>query len=211
MSGLRAVIARNMRRSHTVTAPVTITTTADVTDTLPAGSITAWVVQAVAHTLPYHPHLNGQRDGDRYAVAQTPRISVAVQTDEGLVAPVLHNPAGQDLEQIAGELAELAAKARGKQLQPGDLEGGTFTVTNLGGFGIDAFTPLINLPQVAVLGVGAARAVPGFDPEGSVVRRRHMVLSLTFDHAFIDGTPAAAFLAELREQLETGRSSRPAE
>jgi pyruvate dehydrogenase E2 component (dihydrolipoamide acetyltransferase) len=191
MSGLRAVIARNMRQSHSLTAPVTITTTADVTDTLPAGSVTAWVVQAVADTLPRHPNLNGQRDGDRYVRVETPRISVAVQTDEGLLAPVLKNPGGKRLEELAEEIAELAARARGKHLDPGDLEGGTFTVTNLGGFGIDAFTPLINLPQVAVLGVGDARAVPSFDAEGAVVRRRRIVLSLTLDHAFIDGAPAA--------------------
>ncbi len=105
---------------------------------------------------------------------------------------------------VAGYVAALAERARAKSLGAVDYEGACFTVTNLGPYGVEAFTPIINPPQIAILGVGAIRTVPGFGSGGQVEARRQMVLSLTFDHAFVDGAPAAQFLAAVRERLEGG-------
>lgn len=201
MVGLRAVIARNMRRSVHDAAPVTLTATVDVTDTI-SPHITAWVVRAVAVALEDHPALNGIRDGDRFTAAETAHVAVAIQSEDGLIAPVVRSPAGSTVEEVAAAIKRLADRASAGELAASDHEGGTFTVTNLGGFGVDGFTPIINLPQVAVLGVGAIRTVPRFDEAGAVVPRALMTLSLTFDHAFVDGAPAAEFLARIIELLE---------
>ncbi len=203
LSGLRAVIARNMRESVRTTAPVTLTSTADVTN-VPAGHLTARVVRTVATVLPDHPPLWGTRDGDRFIPAVSADVAVAVQTDDGLVAPVVRDPAAKTVEEVAAEIAALAERARAKSLEAVDYEGACFTVTNLGPYGVEAFTPIINPPQIAILGVGAIRTVPGFGSGGQVEARRQMVLSLTFDHAFVDGAPAAQFLAAVRERLEGG-------
>ena len=201
MDGLRAVIARNLRRSVHETAPVTLTTTIDVTEG--AGKhLTAWIVRAAAVALGDHPRLNGTRDGDRFTPAATPHVSVAIQTEDGLVAPVVRNPADSTLEEVAAEIARLAEHARARKLSAAEYEGGTFTVTNLGGYGVDSFTPIINLPQVAILGVGALRTVPGYDAAGAVTPRKVITLSLTFDHAFVDGAPAAEFLTRVGELLQ---------
>ncbi len=199
-SGLRAVIARNMRRSHTSTAPVTLFTTVDF-GTLAPRSITARVVKAAASVLADHPQLNGTRNGDAFTSADRANVAVAIQTDEGLVAPVVADPAAQSIEALAETIRGLADRAVSKTLDAADYEGGTFTVTNLGSYGVDGFTPVINLPQVAILGVGAMRTVPAFDAGGGVVASHQMVLSLTFDHAFVDGAPAAAFLRDVARVL----------
>lgn len=201
MQGLRAVIARNMRRSHAGTAPVTLTTTADVTDMVPE-QITAWLVRAAAVALEGHPDLNGVREGDTFRPAETTAISLAIQTDAGLVAPVVRDPAAGSLAELADRIASLAERARSRSLTNDDFEGGTFSVTNLGAYGIDGFTPIINLPQIAILGVGAIRTIAGF-VDGKAEPREHLTLSLTFDHAFVDGAPAAAFLARVRRELES--------
>ncbi len=197
--GLRAVIARNMRESHAATAPVTITTMADVTGRVP-DQITAWVVRTVARALEKHPYMNGTRKDEVFQAAAETGISLAIQTDQGLVAPVIRDPGSKGMREVAQEIASLAERARARTLTGADYEGGTFSVTNLGGYGIDAFTPIINLPQIAILGVGAIRTVAGFIDD-RVVPLRKVVLSLTFDHAFVDGAPAAAFLAEVRRRL----------
>jgi pyruvate dehydrogenase E2 component (dihydrolipoamide acetyltransferase) len=201
MIGLRAVIARNMRRSVHETAPVTLMTTVDVTDTT-REYVTGWIVRTVAIVLEDYPELNGIRDGDRFTSAEVAHIAVAIQTADGLIAPVVRGPAALTEMEAAAEIGRLSHLASVQGLSPADHEGGTFTVTNLGGLGIDGFTPIINLPQVAILGVGALRTVPGFDEAGAVVPRRLMTLSLTFDHAFVDGSPAAQFLACVGDRLE---------
>lgn len=200
-SYLRRVIADRMRRSHAETAPVTLTTQVDVTDSVP-DHITAWIVRTTARCLTSSQQINGVRDGDRFIPAETANIALAIQTDEGLTAPVIRNPAAMELDDLTKTIRSLAERARAKQLDTRDFADGTFGISNLGGYGIDAFTPLIDLPQIAILGVGALRTVPGFAADGTVMPRRVLTLSLTFDHAFIDGAPAAEFLATLREALE---------
>jgi pyruvate dehydrogenase E2 component (dihydrolipoamide acetyltransferase) len=124
-------------------------------------------------------------------------VAIAIQTDEGLVAPVVRDAASRSVEDIARSIQDLAQRATTKTLTAEDFEGGTFTVTNLGAYGIDGFTPIINLPQVAILGVGAVKRVPAIDDNGDITARNQMVLSLTFDHAFVDGAHAAAYLQQL--------------
>lgn len=203
LTGLRAAIARNMRRGHLETAPVTLTSTVDLTSG-PPEQFTASLVRAVAVVLIDHPGLSGTREGNLFAQAQKANISVAVQTDGGLVAPVVVDPAGKTVTEINEEITSLAERANRRQLQASDYEGGTFTVTNLGSYDVDAFTPIINFPQVAILGAGAIRKEPIIDPDGSVVSGSRVVLSLTFDHAFVDGVPAAAFLRQVAETLAAG-------
>jgi pyruvate dehydrogenase E2 component (dihydrolipoamide acetyltransferase) len=202
LAGLRAVIARNMRESARSAAAVTLTTTVDLTE-VQATSITARVIRAVALALTDHARLNGTREGDRFIPGGEPAIGLAIQTDEGLVAPVIRRAASRTVGELAAEVSTLAERARNRLLTAADFEGGTFSISNLGSYGIDAFTPIINPPQIAILGVGALRAVPGFDSGGVLRVRKVLTLSLTFDHAFVDGAPAAAFLADLRQALES--------
>ena len=200
LSGLRGVIARNMRRSHSETAPVTLFTTVDLGQGAPR-NLTARVVKACATALAAHPELSGTRDGDSFTSAPIAGVAVAIQTDEGLVAPVIKDPASQPVEALVEMIGVLAERASTRSLSMADYEGGTFTVTNLGSLGVDGFTPIINRPQVAILGVGAARRVPAFGPDGGVVASHQMVLSLTFDHSFVDGYPAAEFLRDVVGEL----------
>ena len=195
-TSLRAVIARNMRRSHAETAPVTLFARTDLGNQIPR-NLTAIVVKVAAEALADHPSLNGTRDGDDFTPAAPAHVAVAIQTADGLVAPVVRDPAAQTVEDVAEAITELAGKASAGALTAVDYEGGTFTVSNLGAFGVEGFTPIINLPQVAILGVGTARPTPVFDASGAVTRGHEMTLSLTFDHAFVDGAPAAAFLHDV--------------
>ena len=200
LGGLRAAIARNMRRAHAETAPVTLHTTARLGAEMPP-HITATIMKVAAETLANHRHLNGYREGDVFYPGAVAHVAVAIQTDEGLVAPVVRDPAGRSVEDISAEIKDLAIRAADKTLTAEDYEGGTFTITNLGSYGIDGFTPIINLPQVAILGVGAVRQVPATDENTATANEYQMVLSLTFDHAFVDGAPAAAFLQQVAENL----------
>jgi pyruvate dehydrogenase E2 component (dihydrolipoamide acetyltransferase) len=120
-------------------------------------------------------------------------IGIAVDTEAGLLVPVVRDVPSKSLRQIAEECHALAEKARARQLRPDDVQGGTFTVTSLGTYGIDAFTPIINVPQCAILGVGCIRSEPAV-VRGQVVPREILTLSLTFDHRVVDGAPAARFL-----------------
>jgi pyruvate dehydrogenase E2 component (dihydrolipoamide acetyltransferase) len=198
--GLRSVIARNMRRSQAETAAVTLHSTVDLGEEAPS-QITATIVKAVAETLPAHPLLNGRRDGDVFHAADKAQISLAIQTEAGLVAPVVRDASDRTVEDIATTIQDLAERARAGNLTAEDYEGGTFAVTNLGAYGVDGFTPIIVLPQVAILGAGALRRVPALDDAGGVSARHQVVLSLTFDHAFVDGAPAAEFLQRLGATL----------
>ena len=203
MAGLRTVIARNLRRGHLETAPVTLTSEVDLGSGLPE-HMTAVVIKAVAIALKEHPGLNGTRDGDRFTPAEAINVAVAIQTEDGLVAPIVRNPGDHTVAEIHEEIRVLAERARNRELAMADYEGGTFSVSNLGSYGVDGFTPIINLPQVAILGVGAVRRVPVISDGGTVTEGSRVVLSLTFDHAFIDGVPAAEFLRRVGAYLGSG-------
>jgi pyruvate dehydrogenase E2 component (dihydrolipoamide acetyltransferase) len=153
-SGLRAVIARNMLRSSTETAAVTLHSTVDLGEAAPSHIVGRGRDPAA------HP-LNGQREGGIFVPADVTHVAVAIQTDDGLIAPVVRDTApvgGRHLRAIR----DLAARATAAILTTEDFAGGTFTVTNLGAYGVDGFTPIINLPG-GHPGVGAVRLVPGLD------------------------------------------------
>jgi pyruvate dehydrogenase E2 component (dihydrolipoamide acetyltransferase) len=131
-------------------------------------------------------------------------IGIAVDTDRGLLVPVVRDVQSKSLRQITQEAAALIAQARSGHVNADDLRGGTFTITNLGMYEIDAFTPIINLPECAVLGVGrivAKQVVVDADAERVAIRRM-MFLSLTFDHRLVDGAPAARFLQRVKQYVE---------
>jgi pyruvate dehydrogenase E2 component (dihydrolipoamide acetyltransferase) len=144
--------------------------------------------------------VDGSPAGLRQPEAIHVGVAVAVQP-EGLLVPVLRDAGSRSLRELAAELLVLADRARGGRLSSAEMQGGTFTITNLGAYRIDGFTPIINPPETAILGVGriAPKAVV---VEGSVVGRTMGTLSLSFDHRVVDGAPAAAFLARLAELLE---------
>ena len=200
LSGLRAVIARNMRQSHTETAPVTLFLTAHF-GTIPPKQLTARAVKASADALLQHPFLNGSRVGDVFSAATTTNVAIAIQTDDGLIAPVIRDASAFSIDEIEDLVGSLAERAASKSLIADDHEGGTFTVTNLGSLGVEGFTPIINLPQIAILGMGVLTRAPVIDTGGNLAVDYQVMLSLTFDHAFVDGAPAAEFLGEIATRM----------
>ncbi len=128
-------------------------------------------------------------------------IGVAVSLPEGLITPVIRNADQKSLAQIAEEARDLASKTREGRAKPEDVTGGTFTISNLGVFDVDAFTPIINPPQVAILGVGRVVEKP-IILQGEMAKGAMMYLSLTFDHRVVDGAPAAEFLQKVKSYLE---------
>lgn len=167
-------------------------------------SYTDLLAKVVAQTLLEYPQINARFEGNSIVQPAAVSIGIAVDTDRGLLVPVVRNVQAKSLRQIAQESAALIERARNGQATADEMSGGTFTITNLGMFEIDAFTPIINLPECAVLGVG--RIVPRqivVDVEAERVAIRHMmVLSLTFDHRLVDGAPAARFLQRLKQYVE---------
>lgn len=159
------------------------------------------IAAATAAALAEIPALNATLEGDLLRQYPTVNLGIAVALEEGLIVPVVRNAAALSLGELAARTKELAEKARTGRLTGEELTGGTFTITNLGSYGIQSFDPILNPPQVGILGVGAIeeRLVPR---DGQPVARRMMTLTLTFDHRAVDGAPAARFLARLRELLE---------
>ena len=215
MSGMRRVIADKMLRSHQQVPSVTLFTRADITDLvalrerLTAGgaskiSYTDFIVKAAATALRENPLINSVVESERIVFIDRINIGVAVALEEGLIVPVIRDADTLTVRQIAERGRELASKARAGTLLPEDYAGGTFTVTNLGMHGVTEFTPLINVPESAILGVGAIEE--GFKTmEGKGIQsRRVLSLCLTHDHRHIDGAPAAVFLGRVRALLEDG-------
>jgi pyruvate dehydrogenase E2 component (dihydrolipoamide acetyltransferase) len=191
---------------------VTLTTEADATNLASARqqasaelgdkvSYDALLVALVARALREHPDLNVRLAGAGIQHLSEINIGVAVDTERGLLVPVVRSAASQGLLQIQSTLSELVDRALTGRSLPDDLSGGTFTITNLGMFEIDAFTPIINPPESAILGVGRIVSKPVVH-EGQVVPREMMTLSLSFDHRVIDGAPAARFLQRVKQLVE---------
>jgi pyruvate dehydrogenase E2 component (dihydrolipoamide acetyltransferase) len=215
ITSVRRTIAERMAASAHTVAPVTLTTEADATELvrlrrqlkedggLPLPSYNDLLAKLVAQALLEHPMVNARFDGDTIVQAATANIGIAVDTECGLLVPVVRDAQTKSLRQIARESAELIEKARTGRISLDDLRGGTFTITNLGMYEIDAFTPIINLPECAILGAGriVAKQVV-VDVEAERVAIRHMMfLSLTFDHRLVDGAPAARFLQRVKEYV----------
>ena len=219
VSPLRRAIAARLMLSRQNSVPVTLTCRTDATQLVAlrqqlkaageagqieaAPSITDILVKLTGRAMREHPLLTGQWDDDRILLPDTIHIGIAVDTAAGLLVPVIRDVLSSALVQIAARSQRLVAAARAGQLTAADMQGGCFTLSNLGGFGIEAFTPIINPPETAILGIGAIirEAVPL--PNGNVTSREQMTLSLTFDHRVIDGAPAARFLQSLRQLIET--------
>jgi pyruvate dehydrogenase E2 component (dihydrolipoamide acetyltransferase) len=212
LEGLRRAIADKMVRSWQVPSP-TLITRADVTElaetrrAINAGGdlkigFTDLVIKAAAAALGEHPLLNSSIEDGRIVLHAQINVGLAVALADGLVVPVLHRADTLSLRQIAERTRELAALARERRLAREQASGGTFTVSNLGMYGITAFTPLINVPESAILGVGAVEEVLRFDDRRQVVARQVLELSLTHDHRHIDGAQAALFLQAVRRLLE---------
>ena len=163
-------------------------------------SINDFVLKATANALQNHPRLNAALIDNAIHQYQDTHLGVAVEVDAGLVVPVVHSAGTLSLFEIAVAVKRLSPRAQSGELTPEELGGATFTVTNLGHLGIDWFTPVLNPPQCAILGVGRVRKTPVVEND-SIVARDTMTLVLTFDHRVIDGAPCARFLADLRDQI----------
>jgi pyruvate dehydrogenase E2 component (dihydrolipoamide acetyltransferase) len=211
LRSVRAVIAERMARSVTTTAHVTLTAEADATDLVELRhrliqdgvnvSYNDLFLYILGRTLREHPQLNASMGEDSIQVWQRVHIGLAVDTERGLLVPVVRDVDQKGLLQLAEETQSLVERARTGQCTPDELSGGTFTLTNLGMFGIDSFTPLINLPECAILGVGLIKRQPMMLGE-EVVGRQMVWLSLTFDHRLVDGGPAARFLQRVVQLVE---------
>lgn len=159
------------------------------------------VVKAAALALKKHPVVNSSWLGDRIRFNEHVHIGVAVSVDEGLLVPVVRHADMKRMSQIGVEVKDYAGKARDKKLQPSDWEGNTFTISNLGMFGIDEFTAIINAPDSCILAVGGINAVPVVK-EGAVVPGHVMKVTLSCDHRSVDGASGAAFLQDFKNYLE---------
>ena len=207
MTGIREIIAERMTLSVQTNASVTLHTEVDATafvelrrmlnDKLQAKEIsltyTDLLVKVVANALGEHPRLNATLTNEGIHLLTEINIGVAVALEDGLVVPVVRNADKERLSEISALVRGFAERARSNQLTPSELQGGSFTITNLGNFGIDAFTPIINPPESAILGVGRIVKKPVVHNDEIAIRSM-LTLSLTFDHRVIDGAPAAQFL-----------------
>jgi pyruvate dehydrogenase E2 component (dihydrolipoamide acetyltransferase) len=212
LRGMRKVIAERMHKSLQDTAQLTITTEVDVTQLIERReevrrefntTYNDFIIQACAHALLRHPRMNASLEGDAIQLHSAIHVGFAVALDEGLIVPVVHDADKKPLKTIAQEARSLAEKARAGELKLEEVSGGTFTVSNLGMAGVDAFTPIINSPQTGILGVGRIVDKPVVY-QGEIAKRSMLVLSLTFDHRVIDGAPAGAFLGSVADLLSHG-------
>lgn len=215
LSGIRKIIAERMTMSLQTTASVTLHTEVDATTLVDLRnqfneelqkreeslSYTDLLVKIVAIALREHPRLNATLKDEGIQLQADINIGVAVALVDGLVVPVVRNADRIGLSDISEQVKNLAEKARSNQLTPGELQSGTFTITNLGNYGIDAFTPIINPPETGILGVGRIIKKPIVHNDEIVIR--HMLsLSLTFDHRVVDGAPAAQFLQTVAQYIQ---------
>ncbi len=215
-SPLRQIIAQRMVHSLRTAAPVTLTSTVDAENLVnlrnqckaitndnesQVPSFTDFFIKLAAIALLKHPDLNSRWEQNGIVNLAEINIGLAVDTPAGLLVPVVRDVPSLSLRQLASQTAALIEKAISRQLDPAELKGGTFTVTSLGTYGIDAFTPIINWPECAILGIGEIRK-RAVVVDDQIVARYTATLSLTFDHRLIDGAPAARFLQSLRSGVE---------
>jgi pyruvate dehydrogenase E2 component (dihydrolipoamide acetyltransferase) len=159
------------------------------------------VLKAVAVALKQHPNVNSSWLGDKIRYNEHVNIGVAVAVEDGLLVPVVRFADGKSLSQISAEVKDFAQRAKSKKLQPSDWEGSTFTISNLGMFGIDEFTAIINPPDACILAVGGIQQVPVVK-NGAVVPGNVMKVTLSCDHRVVDGATGSAFLQTLKALLE---------
>ena len=223
MSRLRKVIAARMVESLQVSAQLTTVIEVDVTkiarlrDRAKASfearegvklSFLPFFAVAACEALKQHPVLNSSVEGDQIIYHGAEHLGVAVDTERGLLVPVIHNAGDLNMGGVARKIADLAARTRDNKVTPDELGGGTFTLTNTGSRGALFDTPIINQPQVAILGLGAVvkrpMVVKGEDGGETIAIRSMVYLGLSYDHRVVDGADAARFLVTLKERLEGG-------
>jgi 2-oxoglutarate dehydrogenase E2 component (dihydrolipoamide succinyltransferase) len=225
MSRLRKVIAERAVASMVSTAQLTTVVEVDVTavselrDSLKDGfhartgnklTFLPFFVQAAVDALQAYPIINCTVQGDDIVYPAVENVSIAVDTERGLLTPVIKSAAGKSIATLSGEIADLAARTRDNKLTPDELAGGTFTVTNTGSRGALFDTPVVFLPQSAILGLGTVVKRPVVLTHGGsdVIAIRSMVyLALSYDHRIIDGADAARFLGAMKSRLESGAFS----
>jgi len=224
MSRLRKVIADRMVESLKVSAQLTTVVEVDVTkiDRLRNAAKPSFEAHegvkltflpffaiAVCEALKQHPVLNSSVEGDQITYHNAEHLAVAVDTDRGLLVPVVKDAGDLNMGGIARKISEVAARTRENKITPDELGGGTFTITNTGSRGALFDTPIINQPQVAILGLGAVvkrpMVVKGADGGETIAIRSMVYLALSYDHRVVDGADAARFLVTLKERLEEGR------
>jgi pyruvate dehydrogenase E2 component (dihydrolipoamide acetyltransferase) len=217
VKGIRKLIAERMMQSLASTAQFTLNSTFDATAIQnyrkkkreemgdsggPKITLNDLIAHALIQTLKRHPALNAHFLGDRIARFEEVHLGVAVDTPRGLMVPVLRSVCSKSLEELSGGIKELVNSCIEGNVLPDQLSGGTFTLTNLGMLGIDHFTPVINPPEAAILGVGGISLRPVRGKDGEFTPAECITLSLTIDHQAVDGAPAARFLKDLVDTLE---------
>jgi pyruvate dehydrogenase E2 component (dihydrolipoamide acetyltransferase) len=216
LKGVRAIIAERMAASVHTTARVTLVMEVDATEfvslrnRLKEKVSTEWgltpsyndlLMRICAVALRQHPNINARLTPEAVEILGHINIGIAVDTERGLMVPVVTDVDKKSLKQIATETKQKIERARVGRSLPDELAGGTFTITNLGMYEVDAFTPVINLPEAAILGVG--RITPKPVVKGSSIEiRQMMTLSLAFDHRLVDGAPGAKFLQTVKQLIE---------
>jgi pyruvate dehydrogenase E2 component (dihydrolipoamide acetyltransferase) len=209
---IRRTIATRMVAAIQASAPVLLTTTADATELVKlrrrflandevVPSYTDLIIKLTSEALKNHRLLNARWAGDRIIVSKLIHVGIAVDTEAGLLVSVIRDVPSLSLKQLTEKTRDLIERARGGKLSLDEMRGGTFTVTNLGSFGIDAFTPILNDGQSGILGIGRIKREPAVVGD-QVVPRDRITLSLTFDHRVVDGAPAARFLQTLCALIE---------
>jgi pyruvate dehydrogenase E2 component (dihydrolipoamide acetyltransferase) len=216
LKGLRGIIAERMATSAQTTARVTLFTEVDATAFVEARTrLKAAVTEEwgfapgyndllglmVARALHEYAYVNARLSGDEIQRLDHVNVGMAVDTERGLLVPVIRDADRLGLRAFGQQFRDMVGRARVGRSLPDDLSGGTFTITNLGMFDVDLFTPIINLPEAAILGVGRIQAKPVVR-EGQVVVAQMMTLSLAFDHRLVDGAPAARFLQRIKQLVE---------
>lgn len=212
LRGMRRRIAERMQQSFRDVPHVFFDATIDMREILSLRetikareeslSVTAIIAKACAHTLMQHPAMNSTFDGERVTAWNSANVGVAVALEDGLIVPVIHHADTLPLRAVQSRLTGIVARARAGKLTPDDVSGGTFTVSNLGMYGVDRFTAIINPPQVGIVAVG--RTVEQFVPDenSAPVLRPQMTLTVSADHRVVDGAGVAQFLRDLKATLE---------
>ncbi|WP_078410187.1 dihydrolipoamide acetyltransferase family protein [Priestia abyssalis] len=216
VTGMRKVIAERMQESLQSSAQLTLTMKVDVTDLMALQkqigetvqaryetklTVTDFVARAVVLSLGQHKEMNSAYIDDQIHIFDHVHLGMAVALEKGLVVPVIRHAQNDSLVQLAKNMKTLAERARNGQLGSDEMKGSTFTISNLGAYGVEHFTPILNSPEAGILGVGAAYDTPLYKGE-ELQRRTILPLSLTFDHRVLDGAPAAAFLRTIKRYLE---------
>jgi pyruvate dehydrogenase E2 component (dihydrolipoamide acetyltransferase) len=207
LTGIKKTAAERVSLSARTAPQSTITMEVDMSNAVKLRetvhvSYTDMLVKAVAKALAEHPIINSTLENEKIKIFADVNVGVAVATERGLIVPVIYNADRKTLEEIASMSKELVEKAKQGRLTKEELTGGTFTITNLGMYGVDVFTPIVNPPETAILGVGRVVERPVV-VDGQIVIKPVMQLSLTFDHRVVDGAPAAKFLQKVKQAMES--------